>query len=59
MFEKLHDKKYKGSGTGLTIARKIMTAHNGFITAESEPGKSATFYCYFPAGNTENNSHKT
>jgi PAS domain S-box-containing protein len=59
MFEKLHDKKYKGSGTGLTIARKIMTAHNGFITAESEPGKSTTFYCYFPATDTENNNHKT
>jgi signal transduction histidine kinase len=56
MFEKLHDKKYKGSGTGLTIARKIMNAHNGFITAESEPGKGAAFHCYFPV---ENNNHKT
>ncbi|MEP6683843.1 MAG: ATP-binding protein [Parafilimonas sp.] len=48
MFEKLHDKKYKGSGTGLTIARKIMNAHDGFISAESEDGKSASFHCFFP-----------
>ena len=56
MFEKLHDKKYRGSGTGLTIARKIMNAHNGFIIAESEAGKGAAFHCYFPI---ENNNHKT
>jgi PAS domain S-box-containing protein len=54
MFEKLHDKKYKGSGTGLTIARKIMNAHNGFIIAESEPGKGAAFHCYFPIENNNN-----
>lgn len=54
MFEKLHDKKYKGSGTGLTITRKIMNAHNGFIIAESEPGKGAAFHCYFPIENNNN-----
>jgi PAS domain S-box-containing protein len=50
MFEKLHAPgKYKGSGTGLAIARKIMDAHNGFIRAESVPGKGSSFHCYFPA----------
>lgn len=48
MFEKLHDKKYKGSGMGLTTAQKIMQAHNGFIQAESEPGKGSSFHCFFP-----------
>jgi len=48
MFEKLYEKKYKGSGTGLTVARKIMNAHNGFITTESQPGKGAAFHCFFP-----------
>jgi PAS domain S-box-containing protein len=48
MFEKLHDKKYKGSGIGLTIAKKIMEAHDGFITAESAPGKGSAFHCFFP-----------
>lgn len=48
MFEKLHPPgKYKGSGTGLAIARKIMEAHNGFIRAESN-GNVSSFHCYFP-----------
>ena len=49
MFEKLHAPgKYKGSGTGLAIARKIMDAHDGIIKAESVPGKGSSFHCYFP-----------
>ena len=49
MFETLHPRgKYKGSGMGLAIARKIMGAHNGFITAESTPGEGSTFHCFFP-----------
>jgi signal transduction histidine kinase len=38
---------YKGSGTGLAIARKIMTIHGGVITADGIPGKGAEFCCYF------------
>lgn len=41
-------KKYKGSGIGLAISRKIMQMHGGFITAEAGPGKGARFSCYFP-----------
>ncbi len=48
VFEKLNPGKYKGSGIGLTLAKKIMTAHDGFITAEAVPGKGASFHCYFP-----------
>ena len=48
MFEKLHDKGYKGSGVGLTLAKKIMEAHNGFITVESTPGVGSSFDCFFP-----------
>lgn len=47
MFEKLHQGKYKGSGVGLTIAKKIMEVHDGFIEAESAPGKGSAFHCYF------------
>lgn len=52
-FEKLHPGKYKGSGIGLTIARKIMDAHNGFITAESCPGQGSLFHCFFPVDENE------
>lgn len=48
VFEKLHSNKYKGSGIGLTLVRKIMDAHNGFITVESTPGKGSAFHCFFP-----------
>lgn len=50
MFSKLHEKgKYKGSGIGLSIAKKIMEMHDGFITGEGVPGEGAIFKCYFPA----------
>jgi len=49
MFEMLHPRgKYKGSGVGLTLARKIMNAHDGFIKAESVPGHGSSFHCFFP-----------
>ena len=48
LFEKLNDRKFHGSGVGLTIARKIVEAHDGFIEAKSSPGKGSVFSCYFP-----------
>jgi len=50
MFYKGHDKtKYKGSGIGLAICKKIMDLHNGFITVEArEQGEGAIFRCFFP-----------
>ena len=50
MFYQSHDKgRYKGSGVGLAICKKIMEMHGGFITAEGVPDKGASFHCYFPA----------
>jgi PAS domain S-box-containing protein len=48
LFEKLNDRKYHGSGVGLTISRKIVEAHDGFINAISKPSGGAVFNCFFP-----------
>jgi signal transduction histidine kinase len=49
MFYQLHEKgKYKGSGNGLAICKKIMEMHGGFISAKGTPGEGSSFHCYFP-----------
>lgn len=53
LFEKLNERQYHGSGVGLTISKKIVEAHDGFIEAVSSPGDGAVFSCYFPVGQDE------
>lgn len=49
MFGKLNEKgKYRGSGIGLAVCKKIMEIHHGFIKAEGAPGSGAVFTVYFP-----------
>ena len=49
-FKRLHGRsEYSGTGIGLSIVKKIVTNHQGFIVAEGKPGIGATFTIYFPA----------
>jgi signal transduction histidine kinase len=49
VFQRLHgNTEYKGTGIGLSIARKVVQNHNGYIWAESELGKGATFKVLLP-----------
>jgi two-component system sensor histidine kinase ResE len=44
----------KGSGLGLTIAKKIVEAHNGSIQVKSKIGEGSTFTVYVPKAGSRN-----
>jgi two-component system CheB/CheR fusion protein len=49
LFQRLHGKsEYEGTGIGLTICRKVVQNHNGFINAISSPDNGAVFNIYLP-----------
>jgi PAS domain S-box-containing protein len=49
LFQRLHGKsEYPGTGLGLAICKKVMVNHDGFITADAEIDKGATFSVYLP-----------
>ena len=49
VFTRLHgNSEYKGSGVGLSIARKVVENHKGYIRAESKENEGATFKVLLP-----------
>jgi len=49
LFQRLHGKsEYSGTGIGLSIVKKIIEQHKGYITAESKAGEGATFNIWLP-----------
>ena len=49
IFKRLHSyHEYKGSGVGLSICKKIVDKHNGFIRAIGKPGEGSTFVIELP-----------
>ncbi|HKJ48423.1 MAG TPA: ATP-binding protein [Christiangramia sp.] len=46
LFSRFSGDKFKGTGIGLAIAKRIIEKHNGKIWAESMPDEETTFYFY-------------
>ena len=49
LFQRLHTSGgYQGTGIGLTICKKVVDNHHGFIQAVSKVNEGTTFEIYFP-----------
>lgn len=50
VFKRLHSyHEFEGTGIGLSICKKIVEKHHGFIRAESNPGEGSSFIIGLPA----------
>ncbi|WP_373519524.1 ATP-binding protein [Pricia sp.] len=46
--------KYRGTGIGLAIVKKIAENHKAFVTATGEPGQGTEINIYLPVKNSGN-----
>jgi light-regulated signal transduction histidine kinase (bacteriophytochrome) len=54
VFQRLHSREqYEGTGMGLAIVQKIMTAHGGSINVSSQLNHGTTFTLLFPLQSTK------
>lgn len=57
-FQRLHGSSdYAGSGIGLSVCKRIVTRHRGWLTAHSEPGEGATFVIHLPVPSGSHDRH--
>lgn len=57
VFQRLHSQKdFEGTGIGLAICKKIVSAHNGEIIAAGRKGKGAQFTILLPTKQPKTNS---
>ncbi len=49
IFSRLHERSaYSGTGIGLSVCKKVVNNHEGFIMAKSNESEGAVFYVYLP-----------
>ncbi len=49
LFKRLHGREFRGSGLGLSFARRALEWLGGRIWVESKPGEGSTFYFTLPS----------
>ncbi|UCD63179.1 MAG: GAF domain-containing protein [Candidatus Zixiibacteriota bacterium] len=50
VFDRYFTTKEKGTGLGLAVVERVVSAHSGTLTVDSKEGKGSTFTVYFPYG---------